>query len=119
MENDFFKYLEAKFTLLKLRDDIEKYINYNVGNLSYMPAAHEFDAEEKLIEYKREDLITLIAVRVNKGYNGILFIPYIVEVAIGDFEKDTNINIWEVSKCKAEILYNEDLEMFSIDFIYW
>lgn len=118
MENDFFKYLEAKFTLLKLRDDIEKYINYNVGNLSYMPAAHEFEAEEKLIEYRQDDSLTLISISAKRRYNGLSAIPFIVAVGIGDCIIDSQTGHCEVSKCIAEVLYNDDFEMFSIDFIY-
>ena len=116
MENDFFKYLEAKFTLPRLRDDIEKYIDYNVSKLNYMPTAHEFEAEEKLIEYAREDSLTLISIEAKRRYNGLSGVPFIVGVAIGNCIIDGQKGYCEVSKCMAKVLYNDDFEMFSIDF---
>lgn len=118
MENDFFKYLEGKFTLSRLRDDIEYYLEYKEGSATYMPAGHEFEAEEKLIEYKQDDSLTLISISAKRRYNGLSAIPFIVAVGIGDCIIDSQTGYCEVSKCIAEVLYNDDFEMFSIDFIY-
>lgn len=118
MENEFFRYLETKFPLSRLRGDIEKYIDYHSDRSNYMPASHEFENEEKLIEYKSEDSLTLISIAAKRRYNGLSAIPFVVEVAVGDCIIDNQTGYYEVSKCIAEILCNDSFEMFSIDFIY-
>jgi len=119
MEDIFFKYLEDKFPIQRLRNDIEHYIGYIENANNCILAYHEFEEEEeKKIEYHPGDNLTLISIIAKRKYHGLPCVPVIVQVGIGDWFVDVKTGYYESSKCTAEIRYNEYFEMFSIDFSY-
>lgn len=87
MKDNFFRYLEGIFNQVKIRADIEAYLLHLYGNTVSFEAFHEINGEERKIYYSKEDSLTVISIKSTKKYNGILYMPYIIDIVIGDFIK--------------------------------
>jgi hypothetical protein len=113
---EWFKKIEEIFTIEKIKEDISHYLNLPESGTSDIVYEIHGSGNEQIVPYSSDDPHVIVSIKITKGYNGMSYIPIIVEVGIGTFTKHPDFNFYEVAKCTADLLYNEDLELISIDF---
>ncbi len=118
IHSDLFCKLEAVFRTAKIKEDMFAY--YDLANREQVTIYTYNTPEntERVSNYTASDPVTLIAIRVIKRYQGLIYLPYLVEIAVGDYEVSTKTAIDTVSKFKAELFYDENFELITIDYTH-
>ncbi|MCI3937940.1 hypothetical protein MQX03_12070 [Chryseobacterium aahli] len=115
--NLFFEKLEPIFNVEKLTKDLFSYINQNNDSQSYfLSSSHEISGSIKNHEIKNHDSIVISDIYITKKYHEQIFLPFQVNIIIGDF--DTKLGYILTEKFRAEMMYNYDYELITIDFFH-
>jgi hypothetical protein len=69
--------------------------------------------------FSRADTVFISTIRVMKRYTGEIFLPYLIEAIVGDFTLHKNTGILTHSKYRADIFYNEDYQIATVDYYHW
>ena len=72
--------------------------------------------EIRSVEISRTDCITLLAKVITNGHGQLIHVPLVIRVGIGEITFGSGV--YKVSRCSAELLYNDFMELIDIDF-YW
>lgn len=107
----FFKEIESIFSVKKLTDDFLKYIDGTT-----VLSVHEFNETVKIHRIDKNDTISISDIYVMKKYHNQIFLPYQVNIIIGNFDADLGLLLME--KFKAEMSYDADYELITVDFIH-
>jgi hypothetical protein len=110
--------IEATFSIEKIRKDLHDYLDIGNDTSFDLISGEEFSGLEKQILYHVNDPITLIAIKVTKKYHGIVYFPYQLEIGLGKFKIEVNSSIYKVEKCLAEMFYDDDFNLITIDFFH-
>lgn len=112
MYNNFFSEIESSFSLEKLKKDLFNYLE----NDNQVISSNEINGNEKINILEEDDTFTISAIRIVKKYEGQNFIPYMVELVVGEYHKNFGNILPE--KFVADMLYDIDYELVTIDFIH-
>ncbi len=110
--------IETTFSEAKIRKGIHEYLGIGGEKDFNLISEDEFSSLEKQIIYNVNDAITLIAIKVTKKYHELKYFPYQLEVGIGKFEIDLSTNIYKVDKCFANMFYDDEFNLITIDFFH-
>lgn len=105
LKKDLFEMLEKENVLLTKNHSTELY-SYCVKN-----------GDERKFLLTLDDELNILAVKIEKRYFGLSFIPLIIDVAIGNL-KIYRKGIYEVGKCKCEFMYDTNKELIDVDFYH-
>jgi|GEM_PF-5592901 len=112
MYDIIFKDIEIIFNLSKLKIDLFKYLD----NDNEVWSSHELTGNIKKNVLEKEDLFTIGSIRITKKYHDQIFLPYTVDLIVGEY--DNTLGVILVEKFIAEMLYDTNYELITIDFIH-
>jgi len=112
MYDIFFKDIEASFNLEKLKKDLFNYL----GDDYQITSSHEISGTEKKNILEKDDVFTIGAIRIIKRYENQNFLPYTIELIIGEYNNSLGVIL--VEKFVAEMSYNFNYELITVDFIH-
>ena len=107
ISNDFYEYLVWA-------EQIEKVLP---GQL-VVDGVDETYHNSKKIVISKSDLITIMYYKSINDVFDISYAPVVVGIAIGKFEAPDKAGLYCVEKCLANLNYNDDLSLVSVDFYY-
>ncbi|PQA93992.1 hypothetical protein B0A69_10385 [Chryseobacterium shigense] len=109
--NNFFIDIESIFSIEKLTKDLLDYIEgCNVSSV------HEFTETLKIHKIEESDTISISEIFILKKYQNQIFLPYQVNIIVGNF--DSSFGLLLMDKFKAEMSYDLDFELVTVDFIH-
>ena len=109
--DNFFKEVESIFTVKKLTEDFLKYI----GGIT-VSSVHEFNESVKIHKIDKNDIISISDIYVIKKYHNQIFLPYQVNIIIGNC--DSSLGLLLMEKFKAEMAYDLDYNLITVDFVH-
>ena len=108
--------IENYFSIDKIKSDIANYLSINDIEQVVVFCEETFTGKEIENSYSLNEDHTLIKIEITKGFHNLSFFPIIVTVGIGLFEKELNLNSFSVTKMIFELMYDDDLDLITIDF---
>lgn len=109
--NKLFKDIESIFSVEKLTKDLLNYIEgVNVSSV------HEFTETVKEHKIDRNDIISISEIYVLKKYQNQIFLPFQVNIIVGNFDNDFGLLLMD--KFKAEMSYDINYELITVDFVH-
>ncbi|MBB6329075.1 hypothetical protein HNP24_000025 [Chryseobacterium sediminis] len=112
MYDIFLKDIETIFNLNKLKNDLLEYLDGDNEVLS----SHEINGNIKANVLEENDVLTLGSVEIIKKYEGQNFLPYKINLIIGNYKGSLGVVL--VEKFIAEMFYDFNYELITIDFIH-
>jgi len=110
------KALDNLLTPAKVKDDFWNYILFE-GQSKAKVYARNDDSGYTAVEISEKDEITVLSKTVVYGHPRLIHIPLTIRIGIGDCSFDRT-GIYSVSKCSADLFYNDRFELSSVDFFY-
>jgi hypothetical protein len=107
---------ELIFSIEKIKSDLLNYLEIEQAEVRRIISAHEIDGVEQVHFYSAKEPLTILALKLQKKYHGIIYLPFQVDVLIGKV-REINRNL-ELQNYIAEMLYDKDYELITVDFIH-
>jgi hypothetical protein len=104
--------LDNELNETQIRSDFWSYFKESAHVLT-IEATTEY-GEKIEIEISSQDEFTVLSKSIKYGHRQLTFVPLVIEIGIGTCRIECGI--YKVSKCSAELLYNNDMELVDIDF---
>ena len=109
--------IENYFSIDKIKSDIANYLSINdIEQVVVVFYEETFTGKEIENSYSLNEDHTLIKIEITRRFHNLFFFPIIVTVGIGLFEKESNLNSFSVTKMIFELMYDDDLDLITIDF---
>jgi hypothetical protein len=112
----FLQEYELIFSIEKIKSDLLAYLEMEQAEVKRIISAHDINGFKQTHTYSVKEPLTILALKVQKKYHGISYLPFQVDVLIGKI-KEVNRSL-ELQNYIAEMFYDKDYELVTIDFIH-
>jgi hypothetical protein len=112
----FLQEYELIFTIEKIKSDLLTYLEMEQAEVKRIILANDRDGFRQAHTYSVKEPLMILALKVQKKYHGISYLPFQVDVLIGKI-KEMNRNL-ELRNYVAEMFYDKDYELVTVDFIH-
>lgn len=108
-----FDNLERILSSEKIKNDFHEYLEFHQDESIQVTVVDDTDNVGK-VTLSKEDLITVLSIKIIREHKELIYIPLKILIGIGKIE--FSIGSYQVEKCTAELLYNDELELIDADF---
>lgn len=122
MKNLIAKQFKSNFNDQKVRTDLFNYLNkmcfeYFNGKeyIFEVSEINDFD-KPKIVKINSKDELTIYDYWSRFRFDTDLH--FYINVAIGKFTPPNDIGLWKIEKCSAFMKYNEEFDLYDIEFSY-